>query len=469
MVGIAGVGRRDSGGHRPGAVAVGGVAVPPAPGGAVMRRTTALLWKEWLELRLLFAISLFVFLGLPLIGSLEDLIVRRRFELSASLWVFLLRVVLAIVVGVGTVVRDLNGRLEDFWRSRPVSVTRWLLVKYFVGLAAVLASLIVPLAFEIAINRKTPEWSTDPRLIMLWSPFLWAALYSIAFAIACVIRRGAQAAMLSIAALLLLYFLPTVLPPLRFLSLAWPMGEDEWRGAMPVVTGWPAVSRQVEFVAGMLVLSAIGLIAALIALRRDWRVESGRKVIYWSIGGALLILFSSAAFQVASNLPLLQTTELPPRMQLAFLSSNGSRGILVTRSGGVEHQPLRTFLSTFHLTGSAVQLDPPVELDAHHWWFNWIWNPQHTDVLYLPRVEYPEQSNSALAKMKVVRLHDGAASVYDRSFPGIELGGHPDWYGTPLFWNDRLYMLEMLDNRLTVFDVADPLEPRLLASKKLDW
>ena len=75
---------------------------------------------------------------------------------------------------------------------------------------------------------------------------------------------------------------------------------------------WPVLYRpqHIEFIVGMIALCAISLAIAVVAVRRDWRIESGRKMMYWSIGGALLILFSCAAFQVASNLPLLQTVDL---------------------------------------------------------------------------------------------------------------------------------------------------------------
>ena len=186
-----------------------------------MNQLKSLLWKEWLEIRTFFLIALFVFVGLPLLGGIEARFQTGYFEILASVWTYFLGGVLAIFVGVGTVVRDLNGRLEDFWRSRPVSVSRWLIVKYFVGLFVVIFTLCVPLVLELLINHTNTNMYTAPQLILAWHPFLWALLYSIGFLMACLVRRGAHAAMLSLAVMLLLYFLPEIIPPLRHLGVSW--------------------------------------------------------------------------------------------------------------------------------------------------------------------------------------------------------------------------------------------------------
>jgi ABC-type transport system involved in multi-copper enzyme maturation permease subunit len=445
-----------------------------------MSQTKALLWKEWNEVRLFLAIALFVFLGLPVIGGVEEIFVGRHFELSTAPWVFLLGGVLAVFVGVGTVVRDLNGRLEEFWRSRPVSVARWLAMKYFVGLAVVLASLAIPLCVEVAMTPTITFIGPNPRLMLAWSPFLWAALYSLSFAIACLIRRGAHAAMLSISMLLLVYFLPRVIPPLRYLDVSWVIEESrspqtDRNGKLLAIyhrlpwTPWPIhyQAQQLEFVIGMIALCMIGLTIAVMAARRNWRIESGRRMIYWSIGGALLILFSSAAFQVASNLTVLQTVDLPPQFSVETLRNEGSNGVMRGHVWTREGKLVQNLLHVLRITPSGVQLGPEVKVDPSLNLWRPFWNPMLPNILY---AETPDvEAGKNFPTLITVALGDGVAHAAVQSFPELTVSNqvaYPQWYGgLTMIWHDRLYLL---GNKLMTFDLADPLKPRLLSVEALE-
>ena len=177
----------------------------------------ALVWKEWHEVRAFLWIAMGVFILLPILGGLEGLAqYSRHFEFVAMPWVVGFGGVLAVFVAVGVTCRDLTGPIETFWRSRPVSVTRWLTIKYVIGLVVVLVGCILPLAIEFAVSSDRDESLT---FMMGWFPFYGAALYSIGFLAGCLVRRTSQAAMLALAAMLLVYFLPVVLPPLAWLSV----------------------------------------------------------------------------------------------------------------------------------------------------------------------------------------------------------------------------------------------------------
>ncbi|HSZ54903.1 MAG TPA: hypothetical protein VK797_04540, partial [Tepidisphaeraceae bacterium] len=445
-----------------------------------MTQTRALIWKEWYEVRGFFAIAMFVFLGLPLIGAAEDLVARQRFDLSAATWVFGLGGLLAVFVGVGTVVRDLNGKLEEFWRSRPVSVWRWLIVKYFTGLAVVLGTLIVPLLVEMAVNRKHDEIGVGSSLILAWHPFFWAAAYSIAFAIACLVRRGAHAAMLSIAALLLLYFLPQVIPPLRFLSLWWVIdqsGEPEVDRAGRLLAVYHRVPllgvlyrpRQLWFVAAMIALCVIALTVAVTAVRRDWRVESGRKTMYWSIGGAILILFCSAAFQVASNLTILQTIELNAYTVVTYGAND--EGVMLMARSDIPHQSGMPILRTFRATLSGIELGPEVECEK---WpqlgLHPVWVPGRPDVLYAAGTVGNDSGNFPLLAT-TSGGGEGVCTTIQR-FPQFAVpSAVPErtvewWAPPPIIWQGRLYMI---GPKVLTFDLSDPLKPRLLSAEPLRW
>lgn len=448
-----------------------------------MSQAKALLWKEWHEVRGYLALALFVFLCLPLIGAVEDVIVRHRFVLAASPWVYLLGGVLAVFVGVGTVVRDLDGRLEEFWRSRPVSATRWLIVKYFVGLLVVLAGLVVPLVVELVVNRGRALLETDARVILAWGPFFWAAVYSVSFAAGCLFRRGAHAAMISIALVLLIYFLPQVIPPLKFLSLDQVIDESRFPrtdSSGRVLEIYRQIAwipwtvryepRQLTFVAGMAVLCAAALFFALAAVWRDWRAESGRRTIYWTIGGALLILFSSAAFQVASNLPLLQTLELPSGRWTQLMRANGDDGVIVLEGPFPAASRVPTLLRPFHATASGVELAAAAEVDVQLSWWRLVFNPDHPNILYIPEENEPAGGARTFPSLTTVTISPGGgADVAVQSFPefAIEKGaGTRDWFTTGMIWNGRLYLV---GPKVMTFDLADPQRPRLVSTEAYEW
>ena len=454
-----------------------------------MTQTRALFWKEWYEVRGLCAIGLFVFLGLPLIGAAEDLVVRHRFDLSSATWVFGLGGLLAVFVGVGTVVRDLNGKLEEFWRSRPVSVSRWLIVKYFTGLVVVLVTLAIPLLVEMAVNHKQDELGIGSALILAWYPFFGGATYSIAFAIACLVRRGAHAAMLSIAALLLLYFLPQVIPPLRFLSVWWVIDQsgepqvDHGGRLLATYHRLPLLGvlyrpQQLWFVLAMIALCALALAIAMMAVRRDWRFESGRKTLYWSIGGAILILFCSAAFQVASNLTILQTIDLPPHTLAGSTFGTADEGVMLFSRLDENDQQFpygRPILRTFRATSSGIELGPERVCKDYPWIGPYPARaPDRPDVLYYAGAASTRaDSDNNYPVLATTSLREEPVSSVLQRFPELAVkanngeGRWHEWWGSQAFiWQGRLYVAGA---KLLTFDISDPLKPRLSSVEPLEW
>src|SRR5438045_685863 len=99
-----------------------------------MKHLSRMVWKEWSECRVFLWIGLGVFLGLPIIGGLEGMAqYSHRYEIFTSPWVTTLGGFF-LLVAVAATCRDLSDGVEQFWRSRPVGVVRWFLVKYLVGL-----------------------------------------------------------------------------------------------------------------------------------------------------------------------------------------------------------------------------------------------------------------------------------------------------------------------------------------------
>lgn len=352
-----------------------------------MKQLQSLVWKEWHEVRWFLGIALGLFVGMPILGALEGLLIseyrQRHFYFDASPWIvkFGLGGVLAVMVAVGLVCLDLGGRREDFLRSRPLHLARWVLVKYLVGLIVVVVTCTLPLVIELSINLFA---FNHTEVAVIWYPWLWIALYSLSFLCACLVRRMAHATMLAMAAMLLLYFLPVVLPFLKYISINWVMDRS-----LRLATHYPATHtrlpggarvqpEQLWFVAGMLLISAVALLASVITVARDWRVESGTKSMYWSAGSVLLILFASASFRLASNLPILQQITLPQDQYVGQLLFSGTRGIVITEEPYFRPEH-RRYARTISLGEKGLELGPAVELFT---WNQMNWMPQHPGMLF---------------------------------------------------------------------------------------
>ncbi|HWE96743.1 MAG TPA: hypothetical protein VG269_22475 [Tepidisphaeraceae bacterium] len=449
-----------------------------------MRQLASLAWKEWNESRWLLFVALAVFLGLPAIGGLEAVREGQRFAILASPWVFYLGGVLAVFVGVDAACRDLRGRLEDFWRSRPVGTAKWLLVKYFLGLAVVLVACIVPLVAQIKVNRDYYVMPNPAEVMLAWCPFLWTALYSLGFVAGSVLRRGAHAAMLALAGMLLVYFLPVVLPPIERMSVAWVLETSTHvldERTLPTVHRVPwVVSRvlyaneQLVFVAGMLALSAASAAVALSAARRGWHVQSGEKLMYWSVGSALLIVFTSAEYQLATNLPVVHAMGLRPGESVVELRGNGEGGIVFARRvergqngyGSRESNSIRTF----RLMATGFEPGPPMDSRAR---INnpgdpaqAAWLPEHPDVAYLLHYQ-TDPAGAVYGELVTVSANPAAPAAPPLRLWTVDKGLMSM---RQFAWQNRLYVegARAVEDGgypkdvLADLDIGDPLHPKLI-------
>ena len=289
-----------------------------------MTRFTSLLWKEWREAQPYLWVGLGLFLVLPVIGGLEPLLSGGRFALVTSPWVLALGGVLAVLAGVGVTAGDLRPKVADFWQSRPIGVRRWLAGKYAVGLGAVLVACAVPVTAELLFAHH-PDDNDAAYLVML--PFFWTAAFSLAFAAGCVVDRPAHAAVVGLVGLLLLYVLPVVLSPLAWLSVS-----DVGYGQTLDGLQWDRhrAGHPVVFAAGLTAASAAAVAVSAAAVRRSWRVASGRRLLYAFVAAAVLLLFTSAAFQLGTNLPVLQRVALPDDEWIRTIHVDGDHGYVIT-------------------------------------------------------------------------------------------------------------------------------------------
>lgn len=431
-----------------------------------MKQLGALIWKEWHDVRWFLAVALLLFIGMPCIGAIENRFTYSTgFDFNASPWVIPLGGFLAILTAIGITCSDLGNRLEDFWRSRAINPLRWILIKYLVGLGVVLISCIAPLLLELQIgNLRSSTFGTlsiDNRIdlgtIILFTA-LWIVLYSIAFLCGCVIRRTAHATMLALAGMLLIYFLPMVLPFMNWLSID---AQPEWLMNSDRLQSMLGIPIRMRYTGGMLAIAATALVLSLIAIKRNWKIVSGTRMMYWSIGSTLVLLFSTAAFQLGTNLPVQQQFNLPAGQHVDLVQFDGARGMIITRADQIkaEHSP-QPSVQLIDLKDGRLALGPPIKLPPESLAYGRQSCALRGHVLYSV-FQQALMDKTVKSELRVTNL-DGPLDA--RSVAMVH-SVNPFF---AIFLRDqRLFML--MGDKVAVFDIHVPTDPRLMSEAKVAW
>lgn len=433
-----------------------------------MNISAAILWKEWRETRIYLLIALGIFVLLPLIGGLEYLAqYGRHFHIEASMFVYPLGGVLAVFVAVGGTCRDLRPKLEDFWRSRPVSPVQWMLVKFGIGLAIVEVSCLLPLWIEYFTSADAGLRWQMPRL-MLWFVFYWVMIYSVGFLCGVILRRTAHAAVLAFALLLLIYLLPTIFPPLSWLSIM--------RFSGPYMDMFQAAWAAPRMLAIAVPLLALSLVAA----RWQWHIEPGPKFMYGSISAVVLIFLLSAGYHLGTNLPVLQTVELPSGEKadgvnyyngaVYFMTKSPSTKILGPRGWQVvEHWYFRGIT----LDADGMKLSTPTPYDPQHiFWpwssIRWYWaGALNGNIAYFPEFAHFIDREP----MDLITVSLGPYFQMQERIDSLRLplrfsaqGHNPS--PRPYVWKNHLYLI---GHTLIMLDISNPRKPQLISSAPLGY
>ena len=392
-----------------------------------MRATFSLLWKEYREQRWFLLAALVIFCGFPLIEATGRYLrpptattpgfpaPEPEFYSDSALGLVLgLGGVLAIFVGVGCTTRDLRDELHVFWRSRPVGVGAWMGVKFLAGAFTVLAACTIPLLMQLAMMTLAADWrqydaTTIAGTVGVYS-FTLLLIFSVAFCLGCLIRHTTHAALLAMAAMLLIFFLPVLVRPLAPLSVFNVMNDNTVRvgqGGVPVASAWSfrlslgtsvwqvLVQKRewTTFAAAMLGGSIAAGALALLAVQRDWRVAADRQAMHWSLGGVALVLFGATAFQLGSNLKVLRQFDLPiANHSVVGMGFDGSRGVALLRDTTSQqyYGQVQLKLCAFETTSDGAVtcgpvLSPSDKLNVPYLWNGKIlfWRPQRPDRAHL--------------------------------------------------------------------------------------
>lgn len=168
----------------------------------------ALLWKEWRINRIWCIGMLGVFAGLFMFAEGDV-----RVWLS---WFALMVVVLAVLVPVTGLGRELDPSLHDLLRARPISPGQWFFTKYGFGLGVVLIPLVLSpllvlgiLIYWAVVHHRTPEqlgWQLLIPLLFLYVGVILA--YSVSTLITCTVRQPIYSGILSTGLVMMIYLLP---------------------------------------------------------------------------------------------------------------------------------------------------------------------------------------------------------------------------------------------------------------------
>ena len=140
---------------------------------------------------------------MPAHGGPQAPLLRRYADaLPSSMWI--IGLLWAVVVGAGLFSAEIDWRIGEFWRTRPISPWRLFGVKFVVGLSAV---LLVLDGTAIAATWHSPHWGEYHA--MNW-PYiacivpLHAMMFAIAVAWTCVLRRAVLGGMAALATFMFL-------------------------------------------------------------------------------------------------------------------------------------------------------------------------------------------------------------------------------------------------------------------------
>ena len=296
-----------------------------------MKRSAALIWKEWRQQRWYLVAALISFVGWPLILTVISYLCGKGFKSVAPVvmvgslgWLY------ALLSAVGATAQDLSEPLTGFWRSRPVRLGSWVVTKYLMGVGIMVVVFSLALILQVAV--KPPESHVPILGYLTGYMFTLILVYSLSFLAGCLVREPVYAAMLSLAATLLVYGLPVLMPPLvdfsviNLLSEGRPeivklegihdskpaMGDDVHFLRVPwgenLALQWR--TQWARYVLSALIAGGVALGMSWLSVRQNWRVRAGPKLLFCLLGGVVLLLFSTYVFQVASNLQCVQKIAL---------------------------------------------------------------------------------------------------------------------------------------------------------------
>jgi hypothetical protein len=216
---------------------------------------SAILWKQARESAPLAALGAVIIVGSAIAFSLYSAWNEEPYPIavlaiaSVAVWACC-GFFVSIVAGIGVFMEDMQGRLHEFWRSRPVNVNQWFLAKFLAGLVITLVILALPplmmagATLVLTPRADLPQAGAQEIVDFIkYTLLAQVGVYCAAVLAIVLVRQAAYAAILAIAGVGLFLASLERVTPTDFGTFAWTAS----------------------------VLAAIGTaILAWIAVRKDW-------------------------------------------------------------------------------------------------------------------------------------------------------------------------------------------------------
>jgi hypothetical protein len=174
------------------------------------RPFTAILWKQWRESAPLAALAAAAVVAAAIVFASYNAWKNEPEALtivvaaSTACW-GAVGIFVAVVAGIGVFMDDMHPRLHAFWRSRPVDVNQWFIVKFAAGMAITMVILAAPPfligALALLMDAELPpDAAHDLKEFALAMLMAQACIYSVAGLAMVLVRQAIYAAILTIAA-----------------------------------------------------------------------------------------------------------------------------------------------------------------------------------------------------------------------------------------------------------------------------
>ena len=252
-------------------------------------------------------------LGLVLVLPLEEAFVNLRagdgfYTAHMTLLSVFISPLLAGLMACATVQADLDDKRYLFWRSKPVGVTFFMMVKFMVGLVITLLLPAFPILFAVISYQICQPYGGNLLSIvpvLLNFLFITFMAYSLCFLCNVLIRKTARAWLVGMATMCLMILTPFILP-LNF--------KD-------VTSDFLAVISTV-YVSVTLGTALVAMILAFVAAARNWHMRTNLKGLLWT-GATLVFLLAMLFSHQVANIKVLDEIKAESPYNYSLNNVNG--------------------------------------------------------------------------------------------------------------------------------------------------
>jgi hypothetical protein len=335
--------------------------------------------------------------------------------------------------------------------------------------------------------------------ILTCHTFTVILIYSISFLAGCLIRTPVYAVIFSGALALLVYFLPILAPPLESFSVfnimmqspvvvvqLSKLAQDEpWIAEKMRVVKIPWADDLVlrynidllRYIAFALVGSFAAIVIAGIAVKRNWRLKVGQKLMFWLLGGVGMLLFLTVVFQLRSNLECVRQIPLKPegegRCFVEAIACDGDKGVFLLRGikpeyaeGEAMYYSLMTFdLSAKESFGEEIVIPKDLRMTARQLAFKeLVWSARNPQWAYFIKKSWSKNETDGKGRVDKVELltisltEGGVMTVIDKLDILPYLGDRDTIWGMYML-NGTIYA--SVSDKLFIFDVGTDGRPVL--------